>query len=161
MLYRKARGKEARLCYGAHLLMENCHGLCADFTLHDPIAESAPAVALRQLGEHGQLFDGVRPRMVGADKGYHQKAFVAGCRERNLLPHVTCKSGVNVPGLDGRTTRTATYQVSQRIRKRVEEIIGWIKTVGGLRRSRYWAGNGRRRGATLWRWPTTWCRWRG
>jgi transposase len=137
VLYRKAKGKEAKLCYGAHLLMENRHGLCADFTLHDPIAEGEPAVALRQLDEHEQLCAGVRPRTVGADKGYHQKAFVAGCRERDIRPHVACKNGVNVPGLDGRTTRTATYQVSQRIRKRVEEIIGWIKTVGGLRRSRY------------------------
>ena len=74
---------------------------------------------------------------MGADKGYRQKAFVSGCRERGVAPHVACKAKVRVPGLDGRTTTQAGYQVSQRIRKRVEEIFSWMKTVGGLRRSRY------------------------
>ena len=74
---------------------------------------------------------------MGADKGYHRKDFVAGCRARGLAPHVACKAGVQVKGLDGRTTRHSGYQVSQRLRKRVEEIFGWMKTVGGLRRSRY------------------------
>ena len=55
----------------------------------------------------------------------------------DIAPHVACKEGVNVPGLDGRTTGKESYCVSQKIRKRVEEIFGWIKTVGGLRRSRY------------------------
>ena len=54
-----------------------------------------------------------------------------------MVPHVACKDGVKVSGLDGRTTGKASYRISQRIRKRVEEIFGWIKTVGGLRRSRY------------------------
>jgi transposase len=137
VLYKKARGKEAKLCFGAHLLMENRHGLCADFTLHNPIAKPEPVMALEQLDEHQKLHQAVRPKTVGADKNYHQKAFVSGCRERDVVPHVACKAGVNVPGLDGRTTRQAGYTVSQRIRKRVEEIIGWVKTVGGLRRSRY------------------------
>ena len=75
---------------------------------------------------------------MGADKSYHQqKAFVAGCRERHISPHVSCKEGVHVGGLDRRTTESAGCQTSLRIRKRVEEIFGWIKTVGGLRRSRY------------------------
>jgi len=62
---------------------------------------------------------------------------VRGCRERQLSPHVACKERVQVPGLDQRTTTKSGYQTSQRIRKRVEEIIGWIKVIGGLRRSRY------------------------
>lgn len=137
VLYRKAKGKEAKLSFGAHLLMENRNGLCADFTLHNPISESEPVIALRQLDAHAELHAGVTPKTVGADKNYHQKAFVSGCREREVVPHVACKTGVKVAGLDGRTTSQTSYTVSQRIRKRVEEIIGWIKTVGGLRRSRY------------------------
>jgi IS5 family transposase len=74
---------------------------------------------------------------LGADKGYHQKGFVQGCRERGIVPHVACKEKVQVAGLDGRTTTRQSYQVSLKIRKRVEEIFGWIKTVGGFRRSRY------------------------
>ena len=137
VLYRKAKGKEAKLCFGAHLLMENRHGLCADFTIHNPITKSEPTLALRQMDEHTILHEGVTPKSVGTDKNYHQREFVNGCRQRDLAPHVACKEGVHVPGLDGRTTECAGYRLSQRIRKRVEEIIGWIKVVGGLRRSRY------------------------
>lgn len=137
VLYRKARGKEAELCFGGHSLMENRHGLCADFTLHDPITEPEPVVALRQMQAHQPLHEGVRVKTVGADKAHHRKDFVAGCREQDIAPHVACRDGVSLPGLDGRTTTKESCRVSQRIRKRVEEIFGWIKTVGGLRRSRY------------------------
>ena len=137
VLYRKAGGKEARLCFGAHALMENRNGLCADFTLHNPIEQSEPEVALAQMDRHQELNEGVKIKTVGADKGYHQKAFVRGCRERAVAPHVACKEKMKVAGLDGRTTRQSGYQVSLRIRKRVEEIFGWIKTVGGFRRTRY------------------------
>ena len=117
--------------------MENRHGLCADFTLHNPITEAEPVVALRQLDAHTQLHEGVTPKTIGGDKGYHRKDFVSGCREREIAPHTACKNGLQVPGLDGRTTRQTGYRISQRLRKRVEEIFGWMKTVGGLRRSRY------------------------
>jgi transposase len=137
VLYRKAKGKEAKLSFGAHLLMENRNGLCAEFSVHNPITEPEPVMALRQLAEHSQLHAGVEPKTIGADKNYHQKLFVQGCRQQEIIPHVACKDGIKVEGLDGRTTGQASYTVSQRIRKRVEEIIGWIKTVGGLRRSRY------------------------
>jgi transposase len=137
VLYRKGSGKEARLCFGGHILMENRHGLCAEFTLHNPIREPEPVVALRQLDEHVQLYEGVGPTTLGADKNYHRKDLVSGCRQRAVSPHVACKDGVRVSGLDGRTTSQSGYQASQRIRKRVEEIFGWMKTIGGLRRSRY------------------------
>lgn len=137
VLYRKAKGKEAKLYLGAHLLMENRHGLCADFTVHNPITQPEAAMALSQVDEHIQLHENTAPQTIGADKNYHQKEFVRGCRERGISPHVACKDGVNVAGLDRRTTAKSGYQISQRLRKRVEEIIGWIKTVGGLRRSRY------------------------
>ena len=137
VLYRKAHGKEARLCFGGHLLMENRHGLCADFSIHNPIRESEPVLALRQLDEHVELHQGTAPQTIGADKNYHPQAFVRGCRHRQIAPHVACKVRVQIPGLDRRTTIQSGYQTSQRIRKRVEEIFGWMKTVGGLRRSRY------------------------
>lgn len=137
VLYCKAHGRDARLCFGGHLLMENRHGLCADFTLHNPIAEPEPRVALRQLDEHEQLHEGAAPRTLAGDKNYHQKELVRGCRQRGITPHVACKEKLKIPGLDARTTTSGAYQISQRVRKRVEEIIGWMKTVGGLRRSRY------------------------
>ena len=117
--------------------MENRQGLCADFTIHNPILESEPVLALRQLDAHVQLHPGTVPQTIGADKHYHQKALVRGCRQRQIAPHVACKARVQTPGLDQRTTTRSGYQTSQRIRKRVEEIFGWMKTVGGLRRSRY------------------------
>jgi transposase len=137
VLYRKAHGKEAKLCFGGHILMENRHGLCAEFTLHNPITAPEPVVALRQMDEHEKLHAGVAVKTVGADKAYHRKDFVSACRQRGLAPHVACKEGVKLAGLDARTTAQSGYQTSQRIRKRVEEIFGWMKTVGGLRRSRY------------------------
>lgn len=137
VLYRKANGQAARLCFGGHVLMENRHGLCADFTLHNPITEPEPVVALCQLDEHVKLHGGVQPKTFGADKAYHRTDFVSGCRAREVAPHVACKTGVQLAGLDRRTTTQSGYQTSQRLRKRVEEIFGWIKTVGGLRRSRY------------------------
>jgi transposase len=137
VLYRKAHGKEAKLCFGGHILMENRNGLCADFAIHNPITEPEPAMAVRQMDAHEKLHQGVSVQSVGADKAYHRQDFVKECRERAIAPHVACKDGVNLEGLDARTTGQRGYQTSQRIRKRVEEIFGWIKTVGGLRRSRY------------------------
>jgi transposase len=137
VLYRKAKGKEAKLCFGGHILMENRNGLCADFAIHNPIAQGEPAMALQQLDEHVPMHPGTQPKTVGADKGYHQKPFVSGCRERDIAPHVACKDGAKVEGLDKRTTERSGCRTSLHIRKRVEEIFGWIKTVGGLRRTRY------------------------
>jgi transposase len=137
VLYKKAAGQEAKLCFGAHVLMENRHGLCADITVHNPIESPEAAVALAQIDQHQELHEGTRPQSVGADKNYHQKVFVAGCRERGIAPHVACKEGVHVAGLDGRTTGSKGCQRSLKLRKRVEEIFGWMKTVGGLAQSRY------------------------
>ena len=137
VLYRKAKGKEAKLCFGAHALMENRNGLCAQLTIHNPIAKSESVMALQQLDEHPEVHEGTDPKTVGADKGYHQKQFVEGCRQRRISPHVTAKNKVKIDGLDGRTMAKVGYQISLRIRKRVEEIFGWIKIIGGLRRTRY------------------------
>jgi transposase len=137
VLYRKANGQAARLCFGGHILMENRHGPCADFRLHNPITEPEPVIAPRQLDARTHLHEGTVPATIGADKAHQQKDFVQGCRQRKVSPHVACKTGVSVRRLDGRTTTPAGYQTSQRLRKRVEEIFGWSKTSGGLRRSRY------------------------
>lgn len=136
VLYRKAKGQASQLCFGTQVLMENRHGLCAAITVHHPIAQDEPTVALVQVDEHRQLHE-AKITALGGDKLYHQKKFVAGCRERAVVPHAACKDRVQVPGLDGRTTGRVGYRTSQRVRKRVEEIFGWMKTVGGLRRSRY------------------------
>src|SRR5690349_427390 len=105
--------------------MENRHGLCAQIDIHNPIEQDEPDMALSQVQEHTRLHE-ARVKTLGADKAYHQKKFVSGCRERGIAPHVACKDSIRVKGLDGRTTRTSGYQKSERIRKRVEEIFGWM-----------------------------------
>ena len=136
VLYRKGRGKEAKMCFGAHALMENRNGLLASFEIHNPIGRGEPEVALGQVDEIEQLGQGV-VRTLGADKGYHTKKFVGGCREREVSPHAARVKGRKTPGMDGRTTGARGYATSQKIRKRIEEIFGWMKTVGGMRKSRY------------------------
>jgi hypothetical protein len=136
VLYRKGNGKEAKMCFGAHAMMENRNGLLAAVDVHDPIGLQEPEVALaqiRRLGGSGQA----SPATVAGDKGYHTKAFVGGCREGGVAPHVATVKGRRTPGLDGRTTTCRGYSTSQRVRKRIEEIFGWMKTVGGMRKSRY------------------------
>lgn len=136
VLYRKGRSKEAKLCFGAHALMENRNGLLASFEIHDPIEQSEAQVALSQVDAVAKLGQG-RIRTLGADKGYHTKRFVGGCRDRKVAPHVACVKGRKTAGMDGRTTTARGYATSQKVRKRIEEIFGWMKTVGGLRKSRY------------------------
>jgi transposase len=130
-LYRKGRGKEARLCFGGHALMENRSGLCVDIRV-TPAPETETRAAKDLLAR--QRRKGVRPRTVGGDKGFHTRDFVAHLRAHGIRPHLARIAGRVTPGLDGRTTRHDTYAVSQRKRKRIEEIFGWMKTYGGLRR---------------------------
>ncbi len=137
VLYRKASGKEARLCFGAHALMENRNGLCADFTLHNPIAEPEPVVALQQADAHQQLHHGVEPKTLARTRAITRKVLCEAAGSGRSRRMWRAKTKCKCPDLDGRTTRQRGYQVSLKIRKRVEEIFGWIKTVGGLRRSRY------------------------
>jgi IS5 family transposase len=80
---------------------------------------------------------GFGPRTVGADKGYDTADFVADMRERHVTPHVAQNTSNRASAIDGRTTSHPGYGISQRVRKRVEEIFGWMKTVGGFRRTRY------------------------
>lgn len=133
-LMRKGDGQPAKLSFGAHALMENRSGLLVDVhitaaTLFEPKA-AAPMLDRRRQARRAM-------RTLGADKGYYNRGFVAWLRSRNIAPHIARIEGRNAPGLDGRTTRHQSYLISQRKRKRIEEIFGWMKTVGGLRRSRF------------------------
>jgi hypothetical protein len=132
-LMRRGNGQPAKLCLGGHALMGNRSGLCADLQIIDP-RMSEPKVAQRLLARLRRKR--IHARTLGADKGYHSKAFVEHLRERGVRPHIARIDGRRTPGLDGRTTRHASYRASQRTRKRIEEIFGWLKTVGGMRRSR-------------------------
>ena len=131
-LLRKGKGKEAKLCYGGHALMENRNGLCVDLLVRSALqteTEATKEILARQARKR------VRPTTLGADKGYHSKDFVAHLRKKNIAPHIAQIKGRNTPGLDARTTRHGGYAVSQQKRKRVEEIFGWMKTYGGMRRT--------------------------
>jgi IS5 family transposase len=114
--------------------MENRHGLCVDVLITD--ATQAEHQAARTLLARARCRR-MHPKTLGADKGYHVKDFVAHLRTHAIRPHITRIDGRKTPGLDGRTTCTEGYRISQRKRKRVEEIFGWMKTVGGLRKSRF------------------------
>lgn len=131
-LMRKGKGREAKLSYGGHALMENRNGICVDLKVTSALdTESNAAKAMLER----QREKGVTPERLAADKGYHNKEFVAHLRQRNIAPHIAMIAGRKTPGLDRRTTRHAGYAVSQRKRKRVEEIFGWMKAYGGLRRT--------------------------
>lgn len=134
-LIRKGPGKEAKLSYGAHALMENPNGLLVDLQVSQATGSSEREVAEKMLKRQRQK--GVKVKSLGADKGYDTQDFVKFWRRRKILAHVaanTRRRGGSA--IDARTTRHQSYSVSQRIRKRVEEIFGWMKTVGGFRKTR-------------------------
>jgi transposase len=133
-LMRKGNGQPAKLSYGGHVLMENRNGLCIAILVTE--STQAEHRAARQLLTHGRRRR-LHPKTLGADKGYHVKEFVEHLRSHKIRPHITRIENRNTAGLDGRTTRTEGDRISQRKRKRVEETLGWLKTVGGLRKSRF------------------------
>lgn len=133
-LYRKGFAHEAKLYFSGHALMENRNGLLVDvkIALADGFAERETALELVEgVAKEHQI-------TVAADKAYDTKGFVAGLRALNATPHVAQQMRANRrSAIDRRTTRHPGYAVSQVVRKRVEEIFGWFKTVGGLRRTRF------------------------
>lgn len=134
-LMRKGKGKEAKLVFMGHALMENRNGLLVDFRVTQATGTAerdAVPVLLDEARERG-----FRPRTLGADKNYDTRDCVAAMRKRKVTPHVAQNVSGRRSAIDGRTTSWPGYRVSQRIRKRVEEVFGWMKTVGGLRRTRY------------------------
>ena len=134
-LFRKGKGKEAKLVFMAHALMENRNGLLVDFLVSEATGTAerdAVPVLLDEARERG-----FHPRTLGADKGYDTRGCVGAMRARGVTPHVAQNTSGRSSAIDGRTTRHRGYALSQRLRKRVEEIFGWMKTVGGFRRTRY------------------------
>ncbi len=133
-LYRKGPGKEAKLCFMGHALMENRNGLVVDacFTPADGHAERV--AALHMIEPHAD-----RPRAItlGADKAYDAEDFVNELRSMKVTPHVAQNTRGRSSAIDGRTTRHAGYALSQRIRKRIEEAFGWIKMVAGLEQTKF------------------------
>jgi len=129
---RKGSGKEAKLCVSGNVLMENRHGLVVEAEVVLVEGNYEVESALRMLKEHAGAGS-----TVGADKLYDQTEFVDGCRRERIVPHVAQNDKTRRSRIDGRTTRQDGYRTSQKIRKRIEEIFGWMKTVGGLRKLRY------------------------
>ena len=135
-LMRKGAGKEAKLVFAGHALTENRHGLVVDVRVTEATGTAEPEAALAMVD--AQRETGMPIATVAGDKAYDRATFVDELRERGVTPHVaqniTAHRGSNV---DGRTTRHPGYAVSQRKRKLVEQVFGWGKTVGGLRKTRY------------------------
>ena len=133
-LYRKADGRESRLCFMGHAMMENRNGLVVDATLTHATGMAEREATLLMLDRRANR----RRVTLGADKAYDVEAFVGDLRARKVTPHLTINGAVSKLGkirksaIDGRVTRHAGYAISLRCRKRIEEVFGWIKTQAGL-----------------------------
>jgi len=133
-LYKKGRGKEAKLCFMGHGLMENRHGLLVHACLTPADGHAERVAALHMIEPYAD-----RPRAItlGADRGYDAEDFVNELRSMNVRPHVAQNNSGRRSAIDGRTTRHVGYAASLRIRKRIEESFGWIKTIAGQRKTRF------------------------
>ena len=138
-LFRKGDGQSSRLCYMGHLLMENANALIVDAALTRASGTAEREAALAMLGRRKTC----RHITLGADKAYDVAAFVDALRDRAVTPHIAVDGHVRKTGkpratrIDRRTTRHPGYAASQRLRKRIEEGFGWIKTTGGLAKTRH------------------------
>ncbi len=129
-LYKTATGQEAKLCFLGHVLMEHRNGLVVHATV-------TPATGMAERDAAIALIDAqasTRRITLGGDRNYDPAAFVAALRESHVTPHVAQHTTRRRSAIDGRTTRHPGYAVSQLKRKRVEEVFGWMKTVGLLRK---------------------------
>ncbi len=156
-LFRKGRGKEAHLNHMGHVLMENRHGLVTDFELTEASGTAERDAGIEMVDREQQRRARKRRKTkkkqrkaskkrnrkgrritLAADKGYDTRKFVRDCRERGVTPHVAQNE---YPGrrsaIDGRTTHHPGYKVSSTARLLIEKIFGWLKTIGGFRRSRF------------------------
>ena len=138
LLYRKGDRREAKLCYQGHVLMENRHGLAVDGCLTPANGYGERGAALEMIGPRATT----RRITLAADKGYDSRDFVGALRLLQVTPHVAQNISNRSSAIDRRTTRHAGYEVSQQKRKRIEEIFGWLKTIGLMRQTRH---RGRRR----------------
>ena len=133
MLYRKGSGMEAKLCYIGHTLMENRNGLLVDARLTRVSGHAERLAALDMIAPRADRSEAIT---LGGDKGFDAANFVMELREINVTPHVA-QNTTRQSAIDGRTTRHPGYAASQRIRKRIEEGFGWMKTIAGLRKTKY------------------------
>ena len=133
-LYRKGSGKEAKLCFMGHGLMENRNGLLVDACLTQADGHAERIAALHMIEPHAER---PNPITLGADKAYDTADFVNELRSLRVTPHVAQNESGRSSAIDRRTTRHAGYSVSQRIRKRIEEAFGWMKTVGGQAKTKF------------------------
>ena len=132
-LFRRTRGSESKLCYLGHVLMENRNGLVHDARVTEANGHAERDAALAMLA---RVRSGRRVTLAG-DKGYDTRPFVADVRFLKATPHVAQNTSGRSSAIDGRTTRHPGYAESQRKRKRVEEIFGWLKTVSLMRKTRH------------------------
>lgn len=139
-LYRKGNGQEAKLGYLGHVLMENRHGLIADALLTQADGTAEREAALVMLYRHWRKRRQQRKRTamsVGADKAYDTRDFVGTLREMAIRPHVSQNlKRTGGSAIDARTTRHASYQVSQWKRPLIEKVFGWMKQTGGMRKTK-------------------------
>ena len=133
-LYRKGKGKETKLCFMGHGLMENRHGLLVDACLTEAGGHAERIAALHMIEPRAD-----RPRTItlGADKAYDTKDFVNELRSMRVTPHVAQNISGRSSAIDRRTTRHPGYRVSLRIRKQIEEAFGWIKTIAGQDKTKF------------------------
>ena len=132
-LHRKGSGMEARLSFLGHALMENRSGLVVDACLTPADGHGERIAALAMIEKRADRPTGVT---LGADKGYDTTDFVNELRAMNVRPHVAQNTSRRRSAIDVRTTRHASYAISQRIRKRIEDAFGWMKTIAGQRRTK-------------------------
>jgi transposase len=133
-LYRKGRGKEAKLCFMGHPLMENRNGLIVGAAATRAFGHAERLAARHLIAPHADRAGRIT---LGGDKGFDTQGFVAEMREINVTPHVAQNDNGRRSAIDGRTTRHPGYEISLRIRKRIEEAFGWAKTAAGLRKARH------------------------
>jgi IS5 family transposase len=129
-LYKKAEGQEAKLCFLGHVLMENRNGLVVQATVTAATGTAERDAALALVDAQAPS----RRITLGGDRNYDTAAFVEALRERQVTPHVAQHTTRRRSAIDGRTTRHPGYAVSQQKRKRVEEVFGWLKMVGLVRK---------------------------
>jgi len=131
LLFKKSKGTTAKLSYMGHLLMENSHGLVVDAQVTPATGTAEREAAIDMV----QALTDTRRVTVGADKNHDTKGFVESMRCANATPHVAQNDTNRSSAIDGRATRHEGYRTSLTIRKRIEECFGWLKTIGGLRKS--------------------------
>lgn len=134
-LYRKSSGQESKMCYIGNALMENRNGLCVGFQL-DTANGHGEREGAKDLISNARR-RGFKIKTLGGDKNYGTNDFVNFLRGKHIRPHVACREGWKIRGIDGRTTRHKGYEISMWKRKLIEQKFGWIKTVGGAVKSRF------------------------